>query len=140
MEAAGQDIGTKGVELKELELDQQNFDIAAVITAQQQSLSFRLRMWMLDSGYNLQKEIYQYKKINNGTIPEDVKKRFEEYDAEIQRLKKRIKDVNAEKVDQEGEQAAANIVEDVQREGAILTEEEVEAKVQETPVDERDSK
>ena len=131
MEAAGEDIGTKGVELKSLELDQQNFDIAAVITAQQQSMSFRLRMWMLDSGYNLQKEISQYKKINNGVIPEDVKKKFEEYDAEIQRLKKKIKDVNAQRVDEEGEQAAANIVEDVQREGKLLREEEVEDKVKE---------
>jgi hypothetical protein len=131
MEAAGEDIGTRGVELKSLELDQQNFDIAAVITAQQQSMSFRLRMWMLDSGYNLQKEISQYKKINNGVIPEDVKKKFEEYDAEIQRLKKKIKDVNAQRVDEEGEQAAANIVEDVQREGKLLSEEEVEAKVKE---------
>jgi hypothetical protein len=131
LEASGQDIGTKGVELKNLQVEQRNFEIAAVITAQQQSMSFRLRRWMLDRAYNLQTEIARYKRNNNGVIPEDVQKKFEEYNTQIQELKKKIREAETRKADQEGEQAAANIVEDVQREGKTLSDEEIEAKVQE---------
>lgn len=131
LEAAGEDIGTKGVELKNLEVEQRNFEIAAVITAQQQSMSFRLRRWMLDRTYSLQQQIAQYKKANGGTIPSDVLQQFEKMDAEIQELKKQIKEAEIRKVDEEGQVAVDNIIDDVKREDArTLTDEEVDAKVQ----------
>jgi hypothetical protein len=131
LEASGQEIGTKGVELKNLQVEQRNFEIAAVITAQQQSMSFRLRRWMLDRTYSLQQQIAQYKKANGGVISPDVLEKFEKMDAEIQELKKQIKEAEERKVDQEGQVAVENIVEDVKREDArTLTDEEIDAKVQ----------
>jgi hypothetical protein len=115
-EAAGEDIGTLGVELKSLEVERDNFDMAAVITAQQQSMSFRLRRFMLDRDFNLTVAINKYKKANNGIIPAEVEEVFKEVDSKIKEVNKKLKEEAAKVYEKEGEEAAKNIVDDVQRE------------------------
>lgn len=117
-EAAGEDIGTLGVELKSLEVERDNFDMAAVITAQQQSMSFRLRRFMLDRDFNLTVAINKYKKANNGVIPAEVEEVFKEVDSKIKEVNKKLKEEAAKVYEKEGEEAAKNIVDDVQREQA----------------------
>ncbi len=115
-EAAGEDIGTLGVELKSLEVERDNFDMAAVITAQQQSMSFRLRRFMLDRDFNLIVAINKYKRANNGVIPAEVEEVFKEVDSKIKEINKKLKEEEAKVYEKEGEEAAKNIVDDVQRE------------------------
>lgn len=117
-EAAGEDIGTLGVELKSLEVERDNFDMAAVITAQQQSMSFRLRRFMLDRDFNLIVAINKYKRANNGVIPAEVEEVFKEVDSKIKEVNKKLKEEAAKVYEKEGEEAAKNIVDDVQREQA----------------------
>lgn len=117
-EAAGEDIGTLGVELKSLEVERDNFDMAAVITAQQQSMSFRLRRFMLDRDFNLIVAINKYKRANNGVIPAEVEEVFKEVDSKIKEINKKLKEEEAKVYEKEGEEAAKNIVDDVQREQA----------------------
>ena len=59
--AKGEDIGTLGVEAKNLERQIHDFDVMDVITAQQQSMAFRLRQRMLDREYNVVTQIEKYK-------------------------------------------------------------------------------
>jgi len=115
-EAAGEDIGTLGVELKSLEVERDNFDMAAVITAQQQSMSFRLRRFILDRDFNLIVAINKYKRANNGVIPAEVEEVFKEVDSKIKEINKKLKEEEAKVYEKEGEEAAKNIVDDVQRE------------------------
>jgi len=79
---AGQDTGTLSVEIADLERQVDAFDVAAVITANQQSMAFRLRKMMLDRDYNVVKQIEQYKKNNNGVIPADKEKKYSEQELE----------------------------------------------------------
>jgi len=50
--AAGEDTGTLGVEIAKLEKQIEDYNVMSLITAQQQSLAFRLRQYLLDQNYN----------------------------------------------------------------------------------------
>ena len=71
----------------------------ALHTAKQQSLAFRLRQMMVDSEYNLVNEIEKYKKENKGVIPDEVLKKFQEYDTQLKEANKKILELEAKSND-----------------------------------------
>lgn len=85
-------------------------------TAQQQSLAFRLRQALVDSEFNLQTQIRNYKKVNNGTIPASVLEKFQEYDQQIKDLNKKIDELNEKQSIDEGQEAVGQITESVDKE------------------------
>lgn len=88
----------------------------SLITAYEQSLAFRLRKMLLDSEYNLQSQIRQYKAVNNGVIPPDILQKFQDYDSQIKELNAKIEELQKQQEEEEGEDAVINIVESVERE------------------------
>jgi lipopolysaccharide export system protein LptC len=79
----------------QLKIDSISSDIdayheAALHTARQQSLAFRLRQSLSDSEYNLVTEIQQYKKENKGVISDEVLAKFKEYDQQLKDANKKI--------------------------------------------------
>jgi hypothetical protein len=129
----GEDIGTLGVEISDLNDKISNFDVAAVITANQQSMAFRLRQYMLDRDYNVTTQIEKYKKNNNGYIPPEVEARFRELDRELKAIQEKLTKAEKKLSEKEAQQAVDNIKEDVDREKArlSLTEDEIQQKVKE---------
>lgn len=113
--AEGKSTTTVDAELSGVMDDINAYDTMAVITAQQQSLAFRLRKGLLDKDYNLVTQVEQYKKVNGGEIPADVLKKFQALDKELTELKEKI--AEAEKKAQEAteQKAIDNIVQDVER-------------------------
>jgi len=133
---AGEDLGDLLVEYKDLQVEIDNYDIAAVITAQQQSLAFRLRRYLLDREYNISVQINRYKQTNGGTIPESVLAKFNKLNETIKDLRKKIKEAEAVKYEEDSKAAMQNIIEDVERENQangpkLYTEQELEDKVKE---------
>ena len=133
---AGEDLGDLLVEYKDLQVEIDNYDIAAVITAQQQSLAFRLRRYLLDREYNITVQINRYKQTNGGTIPESVLAKFKKLNETIKDLRKKIKEAEAAKYEEDSKAAMQNIIEDVERENQangpkLYTEQELEDKVKE---------
>lgn len=126
----GGDIGNLNVEIKDLERQIDDFDVMAIITANQQSMAFRLRQNMLDRDYNVVTQIEKYKKNNDGYISPEVEAKFREYDKQLKELKAKISDLGKESDDQNGQDAVENIKESVGREKKY-SEEELEKKVQE---------
>jgi len=114
---ASEGKSTKAVDAKlaRLQDDINSYDVMSVITAQQQSLAFRLRKGLLDKDYNLVEQIEQYKKTNGGEIPADVEAKFKALNKELTDLKEKI--AVAEKKAQEASdsQAIDNIKQDVER-------------------------
>lgn len=127
---AGEDLGTLGVEAADLERQQHDFDVMAVITAQQQSMAFRLRQRMLDRDYNVVTQIEKYKKNNNGYIPEEVEAKFKELGKQLDEVKAKLAEAEKKAAEKDGEEAVDNIKESVDRE-QVFTEEEIEQKVKE---------
>jgi hypothetical protein len=111
----GENTASTEAKLSRLEDDITSYDMMSVITAQQQSMAFRLRKGLLDRDYNLVEQIEQYKKTNGGEIPSDVLKRFKELDKELKEVKDKLADAEKRAVDAEEAQSLANIVEDVER-------------------------
>jgi len=126
--AKGEDIGTLGVEAKNLERQINDFDVMAVITAQQQSMAFRLRQRMLDKEYNVVTQIEKYKANNGGEIPADVEARFREVDKELKEVKAKLVEAEKKAAQKEGQDAVDNIKESVGREKKY-TEEELQAEL-----------
>lgn len=126
---AGEDMGTLWVEIADLERQQNDFDVMAVITANQQSMAFRLRKMMLDRDYNVVMQIERYKKNNNGSIPAEVEAKFRDLDKKLKELKEKIAEVEKRESDKEGQEAVDNIKESVDRE-KTYTEEELDKKIQ----------
>lgn len=101
--------------LAKLEDDIMAYDVMSVITAQQQSMAFRLRKGLLDKDYNLVTQIEQYKKTNGGEIPADVLARFKELDRELKEVKDKLAEAEKKALEKEESQALYNIIEDVER-------------------------
>ena len=137
--ANGEDIGTLGVEAKNLERQQNDFDVMAVITAQQQSMAFRLRQRMLDREYNVVTQIEKYKANNNGEIPADVEARFREIDKELKEVKAKLVEAEKAAADKEAQAAVDNIKESVGRE-KIYTEEELQTELKKERISARAEK
>ena len=129
---ANEDMGTLLVDLKTLQTEIDNFDIAAVITANQQSMSFRLRRYLLDRSYNISVQIERYKLTNNGVIPEEIEKMFREMDAKIKELESKLREAEMKKYEDDGEVAMENIINDVEIENEFkYTEDDLNEKVKE---------
>lgn len=111
----GSDKGAIERKLSRVEDDITNYDVMAVITAQQQSLAFRLRKGLLDKDYNLVEQIEQYKKTNGGEIPADVLKRFKELDRELKEVKEKLAEAERKAIEAEEAKSISNIIEDVER-------------------------
>jgi hypothetical protein len=113
--AKGEPTASADVEISKLEDDITAYDVMAVITAQQQSLAFRLRRGLLDKDYNLVSQIEQYKKVNKGYISPEIEAKFKEYDKELTRLKEEIAEAEQRFIKAEEEQAVKDIAEDIAR-------------------------
>lgn len=77
-------------ELEALSQQLNDYYEMSVITASQQSLAFRLRKMLVDSEYNLQSQIAQYKAANNGEIPAEIQEKFEKLDKQLQEANLKI--------------------------------------------------
>lgn len=120
----GEDQGTLPIEIKNLEREIDDFDVAAVITAAQQSSAFRLRQYMLDNNYNVTTEIEKYKNSNDGYIEPEMEAKFKEMGKKREAAKERIAEIKKEKENQEGQEAVDNIKEKVDRENQRKSETE----------------
>ena len=127
---AGEDLGTLGIEIKDLERQVDDFDVMAVITANQQSMAFRLRSMMLDRNYNVITQIEKYKKNNDGYIPPEIEARFRELDKELKEVKEKLANAERLAAEKEGQESVDNIKESIGRE-KTYTDEQLEKKIQE---------
>jgi len=126
---AGDDTGTLGVEIANLERQINDFDVMAIITAQQQSMAFRLRQRMLDREYNVVTQIERYKKNNSGYIPPEVEAKFRDLDKQLKEVKAKLAEAEKKAEQKEGQESVDNIKESVDREKKY-TDEEIDKKVQ----------
>jgi len=114
----GDSIADVALELDKVQTDIDLYDVMSVITANQQSLAFRLRKGLLDKDYNLVTQIEQYKKVNGGVIPAEIEKRFRELDKQLTELKDKLRDAEQRAIEAEEKQSIKNIEEDVKRSNA----------------------
>lgn len=115
--AKGEPITAVNKEIAVKEGEIREYGVMSVITAQQQSLAFRLRMGALDKDYNYATQVEKYKAENSdGVIPPNVIQRFKEYDTEFKQLKEQIATERQRVTDLEAQSSVNNIVEDVKRE------------------------
>lgn len=73
----------------------------------------------MDIGYNLQRQIEEYKNANNGEISPELEAKFKEWDEELKAAKKKIAELEEEARTKEEKAAVANIKESVEREKKI---------------------
>lgn len=112
----GESTTAVDTKLVKLQQDITDFDTTAVITANQQSLAFRLRKGLLDKDYNYVTQVERYKATNNGVIEPEVEAKFKEYDRQLKDLKQQIAQAEERARIAEENLAVGNIVEDVKRE------------------------
>jgi len=112
----GESVTSVDAQLADVQQEINNFEVTSVITANQQSLAFRLRKGLLDKDYNYATQVERYKATNKGVIEPEVEAKFKEYDKQLRELKEQI--VEAQKRAQIAEENSAvnNIIEDVKRE------------------------
>lgn len=91
------------------------FDVMSVITAQQQSLAFRLRRGLLDRDYNLVGQIERYKSTNHGFIEPEIEAKFIALDKELQAVRDQLIEAEKRFVEAEEKAAIGSIVDDVKR-------------------------
>lgn len=126
----GDDLGTATQEINSLEEKKDAYEIMSVITAQQQSMAFRLRKMLLDREYNVTTQIERYKTNNNGFISPEVEAKFREMDRELREVKAKLSEAEQRAQDAEANESIQNIKEDIERKKEY-TDEEIEQKVQE---------
>jgi hypothetical protein len=126
----GEDLGTATQEINSLEEKKDAYEIMSVITAQQQSMAFRLRKMLLDREYNVTTQIERYKANNNGFISPEVEAKFREMDRELIEVKAQLSEAEQRAQDDEANESIQNIKEDIERKKEY-TDEEIEQKVQE---------
>jgi hypothetical protein len=115
-----------------LEKQIQDYEAMSIITAQQQSLAFRLRKGLLNRKYELQEQIRKYKaKSKDGTIPAEIEKIFRETDAKLKEVRKQL-NIEREKVKAFEEQnAESNIKAEAARNKKIKTKQNLESSADE---------
>jgi hypothetical protein len=96
-------------EINDLQKDVENYEIMSVITANQQSLAFRLRKGLLNKDYELADQINKYKATNKNNIPADVEAKMVAMDNKYQELKKSIEKQEKESEQKKGEQTISSI-------------------------------
>jgi N12 class adenine-specific DNA methylase len=87
---SGKPIGTTGIDIATLEDRKHDYEMMAVITANQQSMAFRLRKKLLDSSFNIVEEVNRYKKNSGGVIPADVLEKFEAAEKKVRELQSQL--------------------------------------------------
>ena len=117
--AAGEDLGTLGVEAKNIEREISDYEVMSVITAQQQSLAFRLRQKLLDQDYNIVTQIEKYKANNNGYIPPEVEAKFNKIDKKLKDVRQRLFDSQNMRELKEAQDAVQNIKEYLARQDKL---------------------
>lgn len=115
LQQAGEETGVTDVKLIRLQEDINAYEVMSVITAQQQSLAFRLRKGLLDRDYNIVTQIEQYKKTNGGFIPADIEAKFKAMGAELADLKLKLAEAEKNAIEAQEKESVANIKEDVER-------------------------
>jgi len=113
--AKGESTTAIDAQLNDVQQDIISFDTTAVITAQQQSLAFRLRKGLLDKDYNYVTQVEKYKATNGGVITPEVEAKFKEYDAELKQLKEQILQAEEKARVAQEQTAVDSIVEDVKK-------------------------
>lgn len=108
--------GSVDARLVDLEQKRENYDKVSVITAQQQSLAFRLRKGLRDSDFNLVEQIARYKATNKGEMPAEVEARLRELDKQYREAIEKISKLEKEAEENEIEKAHKGIIEDIGRE------------------------
>ncbi len=102
--------------IKELNDDIYEYNVMSLITAQQQSLAFRLRQGLRDSNtFDVVNEINRYKQNNKGKIPKEVEEKFKAIGQELESLKQKISDLESEKEKISEQESVDKIVESVER-------------------------
>ncbi len=105
--------------IKELNDDIYEYNVMSLITAQQQSLAFRLRQGLRDSNtFDVVNEINRYKQNNKGKIPKEVEEKFKAIGQELESLKQKISDLESEKEKISEQESVDKIVESVERKKA----------------------
>ena len=114
--ADGKGTAIEDAKIQALQGEIYDYQAMSLITAQQQSLAFRLRQYLRDSNtFDVVKAINQYKAANDGFIPKKVEAQFKEHDKKIKELVTRINDLEAERADKIEAESFQNIVDDVAR-------------------------
>lgn len=81
----------------------------AVISANQQSMAFRMRKLLIDSEYNLQSQVNQYKALNNGEIPQEVLEKYQRLDQELKAANQKIEHLQNAAAEKETNAALSDI-------------------------------
>ena len=68
-----------------------------------------------DFGYSFEKQVEEYKKVNQGEISDDVLAKFKEYDQQIKDARKRIEELESEQEERNEKRALANMEEEFNR-------------------------
>ncbi len=105
----GENTAELNVAIKTLEAEISNFTAVSIITAQQQSLAFRLRRYLIDTQYNVTVEIARYKKTNHGYISPLVEDNFRAIDKELKAVKAKLVSAQA-KIQKAKEKAAEDAI------------------------------
>jgi len=89
-----------------------NYQYMSAITGTQMSLAFRLRQGLRDSNtFDVVQEINKYKKVNNGVISKEVKKKFKDMDSQIKKLESDLKKVEEQRETERSQEDFNDIIE-----------------------------
>lgn len=115
--AEGKDSQREEIDAKLLENQLFDYESMSLITAQQQSLAFRLRRYLLNREYNLQSQIAKYKAKNlEGKIEPEVEAKFRENDAKLKEINKKLKIEEAKVQELVKKELERNIIENIGKE------------------------
>lgn len=98
--ADGDDTAQPELDALSKQMDQ--YHEMSVKTAASMSEAFRLRKMLLDSEYNLQSQINQYKAVNNGEIPQEILEKYQQLDADLKAANQKIELLQAQQEKLEG--------------------------------------
>lgn len=100
-----------------LEQQKLNYEQMSIVTAQQQSLAFRLRRYLLDNEYNVQKQIYRYKANSpDGKIPKDIEDKFIKLGKQLRETEKQLKEAETRALEAEKKIAEQSIKDEAAKE------------------------
>ena len=107
------DAAAQEAKISQLEKRRADYEVMQVKTAYEQSLAFRLRRMLLDSEFNIQTLVAKYRAKNDGTMPADIRAKFEEDAKKLEELNQRIEKLEEEKRAFLEKEAFAKIQEEV---------------------------
>jgi hypothetical protein len=108
-------------EAKALETELLEYEQMSLITAQQQSLAFRLRRGLLNRQYDLVPQLNKIRANNNGVLPKETEKLFKETYDKLKEVTDQIKELEQKLKESEEKLAEKNILEETERENKKLS-------------------